>query len=563
MSDDPQGNHRLNAGPAAGRKSIPMKTITLILLVSFLYFTLCMDRNVNPYDEGIILFGANRVMDGDIPHRDFYTNYGPAQFYIIAALFKMFGPSVLIERCWDTIVRSVLAALVFAVADRFTPRRLAVLASAASVTWLGYLGYYGYTAFAALAASIASLLFLIPAPASPGSKLGPIFAGGCMGIAALFRYDVGAAVFASGCAILVLGKLVSQAKADRAGWVPLIRELSLFSLGFGVVIAPAAILFTIHGAIPDLIFDAFIFPAKFYAKTRALPFPTLASLQIWPMDFSIYIPLLVVVAAASTLVDTMVTTAPRQRKPSLLLPITALLLLTAVFFAKGAVRVTPIQMSMALIASLILVSILAQPVPARRFASRSLVGAAVLLMAIYTFLCSIDGLHRAVQNVAWAARPSTWQIAATWPPPPEGACRVPAGLQRLACFRVPPETAETIRYVQGHTTAEQPIFVGLSRHDKILANDVLLYFAVNRQSATKWHHFDPGLQTSFPIQQEMVQELKRTKPKLIVLEAKWANAHEPNDSANSSGVTLLDDYLKKSFVTIATFGPNTILQPAN
>jgi hypothetical protein len=137
---------------------------------------------------------------------------------------------------------------------------------------------------------------------------------------------------------------------------------------------------------------------------------------------------------------------------------------------------------------------------------------------------------------------------------------MPAGLERLACFKVSPETLETIRYVQGHTAINAPIFIGLSRHDKILANDVLLYFAVNRPPATKWHHFDPGLQTSYVIQQEMVNELQRAKPELIVLEAKWADAHEPNDSANSSGVTLLDDYLKSSYKPVARFGPNTILQ---
>jgi len=541
-----------------------IKILALFLPMSFLYFIVCMDRNVNPYDEGIILFGANRVMDGDIPHRDFYANYGPAQFYIVAALFKVFGPSVLIERCWDAVVRSVLAALVFAVADRFTLRRVALVASAASVTWLGYLGYYGYTAFPALAASLVSLLFLIPPAGSPGLKLGPILAGGCMGIATLFRYDIGAAGFASGCAILVLDKLLSQ--ADNPGWLPMIRALLRFSLGFGIATIPGAILFTIHGAIPDLIFDAIIFPKEFYAKTRSLPFPTLASLHIWPMDFSIYIPFLAIIAAAATMFDIITAhrpipgSGPQHGDRRLLMSIAALLLLTIVYAAKGSVRVSPIQISMALIVSLILVSILAQPFPTRRFVSRSVVTACVLLAATYTFFCSVDGLRRAAQNVAWATKPGTWQFPATWPPPPEGTCRMPAGLDRLACFRVSPEMSETIRYVQGHTAIYEPIFIGLSRHDKILANDVLLYFAINRRSATKWHHFDPGLQTSYLIQQEMVQELQRTKPKLIVLETKWADAHEPNDSANSSGVTLLDKYIEASFKPVAWFGPNTVLQ---
>jgi hypothetical protein len=535
-----------------------------IFLLSFLYLTLCMVRYVNAYDEGIILFGANRVMDGDIPHRDFYANYGPAQFYIIAGLFKLFGPSILIERVWDTLVRSLLAVLVFAVADRFTRRGIALLATAASVTWLGFLGFYSYTVFPALAASLASVLFLIRPARSPRPRLGPLWAGLCMGLAALFRYDIGVAGFACGFCILILQRFVSH--ADNAGASPLLRAGLAFGAGFGIVTVPVAIAFGICGAMPDLIFDAFAFPAQFYAKTRSLPFPTLAALRAWPTDFSVYIPLFIIISGTATILD--IVRAQRdglRRRPlhmdgRLLVPLVALLLLTIVYFAKGSVRVSPVHMAMALIVSLTLLAVLAQPIPARGWFSRALLAACVLLAATYTYFCAVDGYHRAVENIAWATTASTWQLPATWRPPPEGTCRMPAGLERLACFPVSPDMAETIRYVQQNTSPNAPIFVGLARHDKIFANDVLLYFAVNRKSATKWHHFDPGLQTSYSIQQEMVAELRRAKPKLIVLEARWTDAQEPNDSANSSGVTLLDDYIKSAFKPVAWFGRNTVLQ---
>jgi hypothetical protein len=58
----------------------------------------------------------------------------------------------------------------------------------------------------------------------------------------------------------------------------------------------------------------------------------------------------------------------------------------------------------------------------------------------------------------------------------------------------------------------------------------------------------------------MVAELLRAKPKLIVITAIEIDPREPNDSALSSGVTVLDDYLRQTFEPIATFGPNTVLQ---
>jgi hypothetical protein len=141
-----------------------------------------------------------------------------------------------------------------------------------------------------------------------------------------------------------------------------------------------------------------------------------------------------------------------------------------------------------------------------------------------------------------------------------GSCRMPAGLKRLACFRTNAATIETILYVQEHTAADDPVFVGLPRYDRIFVSNVLLYFAMNRPPATKWYEFDPGLQTSAPIQQAMVGELRRAKPKLVVLDATWADVREPNDSALSSGVTVLDDYLRCAFEPVATFGTNTVMR---
>ena len=59
----------------------------LTFCVSFSLLFASMNRDVSRYDEGLVLFGAVRVLHGDVPYRDFYANYGPAQFYVLAGLF--------------------------------------------------------------------------------------------------------------------------------------------------------------------------------------------------------------------------------------------------------------------------------------------------------------------------------------------------------------------------------------------------------------------------------------------------------------------------------------------
>jgi hypothetical protein len=123
-----------------GSHTVRIGTITALFLGSLLYLTLCMDQAVNVYDEGITLFGADRVMHGDVLHRDFYALYGPAQFYIIAGLYKLFGASVLIERAWTVIVSGVSIVLIFLIVHRFVLRRFAFLAAIAALFVITHLG---------------------------------------------------------------------------------------------------------------------------------------------------------------------------------------------------------------------------------------------------------------------------------------------------------------------------------------------------------------------------------------------------------------------------------------
>lgn len=57
-----------------------------------------------PYDDGVLLYGAERVLAGDIPYRDFYFIYTPGNIYLLAFIFKIFGPSIIIQRILNSII---------------------------------------------------------------------------------------------------------------------------------------------------------------------------------------------------------------------------------------------------------------------------------------------------------------------------------------------------------------------------------------------------------------------------------------------------------------------------
>jgi hypothetical protein len=45
--------------------------------------------------------------------RDFLTLFGPAQFYLLAGMFAVFGEQLIIVRLWSVLVISLLALVIY------------------------------------------------------------------------------------------------------------------------------------------------------------------------------------------------------------------------------------------------------------------------------------------------------------------------------------------------------------------------------------------------------------------------------------------------------------------
>jgi hypothetical protein len=60
-----------------------------VFLFAYLILFFGMPLRPNVYDEGIVLTASMRVAAGQLPHRDFYAIYGPAQFYIRQGVLKI------------------------------------------------------------------------------------------------------------------------------------------------------------------------------------------------------------------------------------------------------------------------------------------------------------------------------------------------------------------------------------------------------------------------------------------------------------------------------------------
>ena len=96
------------------------------LLGSFAYLCLFSRYTTIEPDEGIVLEGAQRILRGEVPYRDFFSFYTPGSYYLQALLFKIFGNSLPAARVGLAACGAVVSLLTYLIALRFTKRSIAL-----------------------------------------------------------------------------------------------------------------------------------------------------------------------------------------------------------------------------------------------------------------------------------------------------------------------------------------------------------------------------------------------------------------------------------------------------
>jgi hypothetical protein len=138
-------------------------------------------------------------------------------------------------------------------------------------------------------------------------------------------------------------------------------------------------------------------------------------------------------------------------------------------------------------------------------------------------------------------------LAAVPAPAADGVKTSPADARALAAL---------LARVRALAPPGTPIFVAPPRFDRVRVGDPLLYVLADRPNPTRYDVMQPGVVTTRRAQREMVRDLRRARPPVLV---RWvdrrARATEPNGSARSSGVTLLDDYLRGAYHRPRRYGP--------
>ncbi len=93
--------------------------IALFLFSSLLIFFLTADLFQPSIDEGIYLEGGHRILQGEVPYRDFFAYTGPLVYWLQAALEAMFGPDMRLLRLSVVLSVGLTCLGMFRIAERF------------------------------------------------------------------------------------------------------------------------------------------------------------------------------------------------------------------------------------------------------------------------------------------------------------------------------------------------------------------------------------------------------------------------------------------------------------
>jgi hypothetical protein len=525
--------------------------IALLFAGAALLSGVTMLNGVQPNDEGLMLAAAARIADGQVPYSDFWWFYPPGQPYLLAALWELFGPSLLPWRILRVLCDAGVAVLAWALAVRGgASPRLALATWLAAALAMAYPSGPHPFPFVLVLALAALLLF----------EDRPLTAGALAGIAAAWRIEFAAYLGLGVVLAYAVRGLAGRPGFDAAAFGRDAGGFAAMSLAAALLLFAPVVAAAGFSESSDLLVR---YPVEDFGDYQSLPFPldydgplNTASLGGFLSDSAenlllFYLPLALVIGLAGALLAL----ALRFRLERWAQVASAVFALGAAHYLvtrPDAFHTAPLAVMVAVLGAW---AIAGRREPERATAEDSeragadarrvagLAGAGLAALALAYAI--VEGLDR-----RWLELRTDYAELRL---PPADGVRV------RDSSRAPLERA--VRHVRERVPAGRPIYVATRRSDLVTSGHPLFYVLAERDNPTRYDIQAPGVVTTAPVQREIVRDLRRTRTPVVV---RWTApvtaAPEPNLAGESSGVTLLDAYLRRAYRREARFGEFVILE---
>lgn len=243
---------------------------------SALYLFL-LPHHLGEADESYFLYHAKRVLDGQLPYRDFYELHMTLPYYAMAAVFRLFGLDVTTAAAASAVVQGLIAWAVFATARALGAGvGFALVAGIAQPALLSLTWPYGSPHW------IATLLLLVLMRfvCRPGERgVGRWFTTGVLvGVLGVAQHQNAAVVATALLVLLVLDdRLVGPSLSaphgvDRRPAGPAVRQrLVAYVAGCALVPVPYLLAHIALAGWWDVVDQVFLYPFQGYSRQVQAP----------------------------------------------------------------------------------------------------------------------------------------------------------------------------------------------------------------------------------------------------------------------------------------------------
>lgn len=156
------------------------------MCVSLVFLSYFVDRGWVPHDEGLLAHSAERVLAGELPHRDFEEAYTGGLTFLHAAAFRLFGERLLSMRWMLLAASALMIPAVYLIAARTGIWRLAVITAFCCLAWSLPNYFAGLPSWYVLILTVLGTLALLQVRTSD-NRFWLVGAGVCGGLAILMK----------------------------------------------------------------------------------------------------------------------------------------------------------------------------------------------------------------------------------------------------------------------------------------------------------------------------------------------------------------------------------------
>jgi hypothetical protein len=436
-------------------------------------------------DEGLLAYGAVRVMHGEVPQRDFVSVQPPLSFYTAAGIFKLCGTSLVSLRGFGLSIFLLLPLLSYGVGRNFMDPVLSFAAATPGcILGLPYCNFVPLAVWQGIAASLAAVFFFLPAALSTRQWLA--FPAGALSALSLFlRHDQAVYTMVSFVALTIA---LALARGDSIPGTNLRRALLLWLAGIAIVLIPAILICWRIGALPEMFRQLILFPFTTYRKTSSLPFPRFTVWRsVWETAVVLlfYLPPFVQAIALLYIVRSVISRRFGRREALL----TFLVIWSALFYLQVIIRSDFTHLAITLSPFFLLTafgwSIVHEKIANYRKLKLALSVVVAILVASFLWILHSFALPDGTR--------ANEQLA------------LERGGVRIEQAHV---IADFVQRLQASVPPERSILV--------LPYQPMFYFLCERRNPTRWNYLWPGDQTAQD-HERLIEEAERDPPAIVLL----------------------------------------------